>query len=136
MYSSCIRNDVNEKLGEEGGERGVVEQSWGVMSSPSLSKIVTVTIAGCIRIFGRLLLEGLSKVAVNVSASSCTSSSVMFTLKHCRRVMLPNPSRVWFVGRKSCRPEGNNENVYAFAIILKLMSAAELQFQHVSSQSD
>ena len=91
--------------GEEGGERGVVEQSWGVMSLPSLSKIVTVTIAGRIRIFGRLLLEGLSKVTVNVSASSRTSSSVMVTLKHCRRVMLPNPSKVWFTGKKSCESE-------------------------------
>ena len=84
--------------GEEGGERGVVEQSWGVMSSPSLSKIVTVTIAGRIRIFGRLLLEGLSKVTVNVSASSRTSSSVMFTLKHCRLVLLKYPFRDWFIG--------------------------------------
>ena len=75
------------------------------MSLPSLSKIVTVTIAGRIRIFGRLPLEGLSKVAVNVSASSRTSSSVMVTLTHCRLVLLPNPSRDWFIGWKSCRSE-------------------------------
>jgi len=82
------------------------------MSLPSSSSsIVTVMVPGCIRTIERL--PGFSKVTVNVSASSRTLSSVMVTLKHCLLVLLPNPSRVWFIGRKSCRSEEieTNENV-------------------------
>ena len=75
------------------------------MSLPSLSKIVTVTIAGRIKIFGTLSLKAISKVAINVSASSRTSSSVIVILKHCRLILLPNPSRDCFINRKSCESE-------------------------------